>query len=118
MEKKFSYEIFCEYVKNKMSIIIEGDVGEFIILEDTQSLQEFGFLTEEEALRHIYNNNLFEALEEVILMNLIPHSFYEKLLKLFQEESQVFNNGRELKDAILKLNKVNSSNNINTCDQN
>ena len=69
MGKKFSYEAFCKYIKNKMSYIIEGEDGEFMIVEDTQPLEVFGLMTEEETLRYIYDNNLFDELQEVFTKN-------------------------------------------------
>lgn len=70
----FSYEKFCEYVRNKMATIYQNEEGQYEILEDTQPLEQItpndlGWLTEEETLRYIYDNNLFKQLEEVIEKN-------------------------------------------------
>lgn len=69
--KNFSYKMFCEYVKNKMSTIYENEEGEHTIFEDTEPLiaiipDELGYLSEEETLRYIYDNNLFGEMEEII----------------------------------------------------
>lgn len=70
----FSYEQFCKYVKNKMSIIYKDNQSEYQIMVDTQPLQkitpsELGMLTEDETLRYIYDNNLFHQMEEIIKEN-------------------------------------------------
>lgn len=67
----FSYEKFCEYVRNKMSMIYENKQGEYQIMEDTQPLQHIipnnvELFTEEGTLRYIYDNKLFEQVEELI----------------------------------------------------
>lgn len=77
----FSYEKFCEYVRNKMSMIYQNDEGQYEIWEDTQPLQEFGLMTEEETLKYIYDNNLFQEMEEIISKN--PHYIYDT--KLFEQ---------------------------------
>ncbi len=101
----FSYERFCEYVRNKMSTIYQNEEGQYEILEDTQPLQqitpdELGWLTEEETLKYIYDNNLFEEMEKVILTNHIPHSYYDKVLRLFQEDRREFKSSNELRDIL------------------
>ena len=78
---EFSYKEFSKYVKNNMSTIYEYD-GEHRILQDTQPLQAFGRLTEEETLRHIYDNKLFNELEEVITRTGIPYKYREAYKKL------------------------------------
>lgn len=64
----FSYEKYCEYVRNKMSSIF--DYGEGFVLEnETESLRDIvpmNIETEEEALRYIYDNRLFSELEKVL----------------------------------------------------
>lgn len=100
MKYKFSYERFCEYVKSKMSVIVEDEDGEFVILEDTQPLQIFGFMTEEETLRYLYDNHQFDELDKVILQSSIPCSHYEKILKLFQEEHQNFKYWKDVRNDL------------------
>lgn len=92
--KGFSYERFCEYVRNKMSTIYENDQGEYRIYSDTQPLQqitpsELGMLTEEETLRYIYENNLFQQLEEVIKENPVYfHLTFKEYNEEFEDESE------------------------------
>lgn len=75
MEKvSFSYERFCEYVRNKMSTIIQNSEGEYQLLVDTEAIREIipielEIMTETKALRYIYDNRLFEELEEVMNKN-------------------------------------------------
>lgn len=71
----FTYEKFCQYVKSKMSEIILTDEGKYIMVEDTQPLRaiipnKLKIMTEEEALRYIYDNNLFDELQTVIQRNI------------------------------------------------
>lgn len=81
-EKNFSYETFCKYVKNKMSFIYQNDEGEYEILQDTEALQEIvfekiGLQTEEKTLRYIYDNSLFDELNEVIVQATTPYKYKE-----------------------------------------
>lgn len=76
--KGFSYERFCEYVRSRLSIIYEGDQGEYLIMEDTDPLQEFGLMTEEETIKHIYDNNLFDQMEEIIRKSPAPYIYDSK----------------------------------------
>lgn len=77
----FSYEKFREYVKDKMSTIYEVD-GSNKIITDTQPLQKFGKPTEGETLRYIYDNGLFNEMEEVITQAITPHKYREAYKKL------------------------------------
>lgn len=81
----FSFEEFCQYLKNKMSMIYKNDQGEYLILQDTQPLQEFGILTEKEALKYIYDNSLFEKAEEIIKKN--TYNSYQKVKEYEKENS-------------------------------
>lgn len=83
--KGFSYERFCEYVRSRLSIIYEGDQGEYLIMEDTDPLQEFGLMTEEETLKHIYDNNLFEQMEEIIRKSPAPYIYDSKVFENISE---------------------------------
>lgn len=58
-------------------------------MEDTRPLQKFGLMTEE-TLQHIYYNNLFEQLEEVIIRSLAPYIY-----SLKEPENEL---GNELED--------------------
>ncbi len=95
--KNFSYEKFCEYVRNRMSMIYKDHRGQYEILEDTQPLQEFGLITEEETLRHIYDNNLFGKMEEIIDKN----SLYISDSKLFEGISETI---KKLSSSELETN--------------
>lgn len=91
--KGFSYEKFYEYVRNKMATIYQNEEGQYEILEDTQPLEqitpnELGWLTEEETLKYIYDNNLFEEMEKVILTNHIPHSYYDNSIEDKEQMSE------------------------------
>lgn len=88
--KGFSYGRFCEYVRNKMSTIYQNEEGQYEIIEDTQSLQqitpdELGWLTEEETLKYIYDNNLFEEMEEIISKN-PPYIYNTKLFEQMERD--------------------------------
>lgn len=83
----FSYEKFCEYVENKMSAIYERDKEKYGMITDTQSLimvvpQELGMLSEEKTLRYIYDNKLFDELNEVIVQATTPYKYREAYKKL------------------------------------
>ena len=83
----FSYERFREYVEGKMSAIYEKDQEKYGIIVDTQDLirvipNELGMLTEEETLRYIYDNKLFDQLNEVIVQATTPYKYREAYKKL------------------------------------
>lgn len=81
-KKNFSYEEFCKYVTMKMGRIHKNNKGENVIIVDTQPLMEFGLMTEDETLRHIYDNNLFEEMEKIILLSNIPYDYIESYKKV------------------------------------
>lgn len=106
----FSYERFCEYVRNKMSTIYQNEEGQYEILEDTHPLQqitpdELGWLTEEETLKYIYDNNLFEEMEEIISKN-PPYIYNTKLFEKMERDI------RNLPHCIHRLNEHEANNEI------
>lgn len=99
---KFSYQRFCEYVMNKMSAIYEQD-GKHEIVIDTQPLEEFRKSTEEETLKYIYDNKMFDELNEVIIQATIPYKYrevYEKLNSLSSNLDDALKKGDIIKTAL------------------